>query len=301
MNQEKLRSYELHSSIHTFSVRSNNQPIIPNQISSTVVTTAYMAKTNTWITRVNPNKFSGGDVFAYSEFMALANSLFNSMNIPDYTYWRTDIRLDSYEDNFKDYYKLNLLLINLFSMIFNDTNGEAIGHMLMCTKELTDISTRNQYWEVKYYNKKFQTHDSDRAKARLEFRCLKSMVGHPPHEIKEIWFKKLDEIIPLYDELQEMCNKRLYIAYKEYCLYNGNAGNEKDMLTRFLSVYSHGMTLFSRKQARAFFEMCGVEKSKINDRVEYICDITQIEFFSNNDLKNYVEKIKLAMNDFFDC
>lgn len=49
MRKEKISSYRLNSSIHTFSVRSNNEPVIPRNMSPNIVATAYMPKTNTWI------------------------------------------------------------------------------------------------------------------------------------------------------------------------------------------------------------------------------------------------------------
>lgn len=303
MNKQKLKNLKLQSSIHTFSVRSATEPTIRSHISDRIVRASYMEKTKSWIIRVNPNKFKDGDIFVYSQFMALVNDLFNDMNIPDFRFWRTDIRLDSYEDNFKECYKLNVLLISLLSLDFSDTNGQPISHMLTCTKEFSDISTRNQYWEVKYYNKKFQTNDTDPAKARLEFRSLKATqdVNYAPHIVKDKWFKKLDTLANRYEELQKQCNELLYGAYEEYCLFNRSTDCSRDMLTKFFSVYSNTLTVFSRKQLIRFFEICGVDKNTIEDRVNYVCSKTNIEFISKNELISYIDIIKKSMDDFFIC
>lgn len=300
MNNKKQYYYNLTASIHTFSVKSNNSPNIPLLADIETIRSCYMEKTQLWITRINPNKIKG-DILSYSEFCAVTNILFEKMGISNCTYWRTDIRLDSYDDNFKEYYKLNLLLINLFSMVFNDPNGQAISHMLTQTKEFSDVSAKNQYWEVKYYNKKFQTNDEDPAKARLEFRSLKStnIDGHPPHEIKNMWLEKLDDLPKLYDKLQEQCNNELANAYKIYLEYNHKSNANRDLLTNFFKSNSNTMTVFTRKQLKKFLLICGVSESSVNDRVDYICMNTNIEFFSKKDLSNYIELIKNSMDDFF--
>jgi len=303
MRSEKLKNIRLQSSIHTFNVRSVDEPTIPSHISNSIVKASYNKSGKTWIIRINPNKFEKGDILVYSEFMALTKKLFEEMNIRDCRFWRTDIRLDSYEDNFKDYYKLNLLLISLLSMEINDPNGQAISHMLTCTKEFSDISTKNQYWEIKYYDKKFQTHDTDRTKSRLEFRSLKATqnVDYRPHIVKEKWFEKLNKLIYRYDELQKQCNDLLFTSYQDYCVYNRNMCNSKDVLTKFFSVYSNAMTVFTRDQLRGFFKMCGVASGTVEERIKYICDKTNIEFISKSNLQEYIKIIKESMNDFFSC
>lgn len=262
MNRGKLDKYNLCSSIHTFSVKSLNEPKIPDYIKGKEFDPHYRKLTGVWTTIVNPNKLDCGDIFAYSEFCANVQTLFNDAGIPDCKFYRTDIRVDSYEDNFKEYYKLNLLLISLFSIIFKDTNKQAVGHFLMNSKEFTDISTKNSYWEIKYYNKKFQTHDTDPTKARLEFRCLKLPYDYEykPHMVKEKWFKKLDKVLSQFDKLQKTCNKELYKAYQDYCIYNEYKGS-KDLLTKFFSIYANSMTMFSREQLRDFLK-CVVWKRK---------------------------------------
>lgn len=302
MEKNKLDTYALTASIHTINVRSAAQPHTSYMVADNVLYTRYLPKADVWSTVVNPNKLHG-DIFSYSEFYATVHDLFNRLNVPDFKYYRTDIRLDSYEDNFKDYYKLNSLLIGLFGLLFNDPNKQAIGHILIHSKELSDISTANQYWEVKYYNKKFQTNDTDPAKARLEFRSLKSTNarGHPPHEVKHMWFKKLDELPKLYNELQSRSNADLYKAYQEHCNYNSKGASRKDYLTNFLSSYNNGIAVYTRKQLIEFLQMCGLPKQTAEYRADNIIEKVHMEFFSKADIERYIAKIKNAMDNFFDC
>lgn len=302
MNRDKLKTYSLTASIHTINIRSRDHPSTPANMDLGVIRANYLQKTQLWSTRINLNKLES-DIFSYSEFCAAMHELTQRLQIPDYTYYRTDIRLDSYEDNFKAYYKLNQLLIHLFSLLFHDTNGQGTGHMLLLSKEFNDVSTKNQYWEVKYYNKKFQTNDTDPAKARLEFRSLRSTnsKGYSPHEIKEMWFQKLDKLPGLYEELQNNCNLELHAAYQAYCNYNSKGQKKSDYATGFLSNYNNSMTIFTRKQLREFLQMCGLSEKSAASRAENLIDKVHIEFFSKLDIQRYIAKIKAAMDDYFDC
>lgn len=301
MNKDKLKNYNLTASIHTVGLKSKVDPVLPPNVDLDIIRASFMQKTKMHMVRVNPNKLHG-DIFAYSEFNATMHQLCQAMRITP-TYYRCDIRLDSYEYTFNVYYKLNLLLINLFSILFNDPNGQAVSHLLTCSKEFSDVSTKNQYWEVKYYDKARQSHDTDPAKARLEFRSLKSTKdgGHTPDEIKEMWFKKLDKLPELYEKLQEKSNDALYEAYLQYVEYNGKSGTKGDLVTSFLSNYINSISIFTRKQMRAFMVKCGVKEESVEERANYIINKVHIEFFSKSDLKNYIEKIKHAMDDYFLC
>lgn len=301
MNKKKLENYRQTASVHTVGLKSKVDPVLPPNVDLDIIRASFMKKTKMHMVRVNPNKLHG-DIFAYSEFNATMHELCQAMQITP-TYYRCDIRLDSYEDTFKAFYKLNLLLINLFSILFNDPNGQAVSHLLTCSKAFTDVSTKNQYWEVKFYDKQFQTNDTDPAKARLEFRCLRTAKegGYAPHEIKEKWFKMLDQLPSLYGQLQKQCNEDLKYAYEKHKTYNSKSGTQSDCLTSFLSVYSNGMTIFTREQLRAFLMKCGLKETAANSRADYIIDRVYLEFFSRADIERYIKKLKDAMDDFFEC
>lgn len=298
MKKSELQKYQLRASIHTVEIRSDNKPDIFKCMGCGPV---YLDKSDIWKVKVNPNDY-GGDIFSYSHLTFLMDSLFFDGKLENPFYYRTDIRLDSYEDNFQDYYKLNLLLISLFAMLFNDSNYQAIAHFLTQSKEFSDISSQNQYWQVKYYNKKFQTNDRDPAKARLEFRSLKSTrkSGYLPIDIKAKWFNKLDKLPALYENLQKQCNQDLLVAYEEYCKYNSKQQRKRDLLTEFFSNYSNGLTVFTRKQLVNFLIECGIEPCKAKDRAEYIIGKCNMEFFSKTTLIEYIEMIKSSMDTFFD-
>lgn len=303
MNKNKLASYKLTASIHTFAVRSKNRPVLDNIDSGIVQDSNYSSRTDTFLTRINPNKSEYGDLFSYSEYRAFTTELFHIIGIPDCTYWRTDLRLDSYVDNFKEFYKLNFLLINLLAIVLNEPNRQAGIYMLSQTKEFADVSAKNQYMEAKYYNKKYQTHDKDETKARLELRCLKNhkSEGLNPLQAKDKWFKLLDKLPDCYDNLQIQCNENLLKAYISYKEHRGKIKIKGDYISAFLSDFNNNVTIFTRTQLIQFFVVCGIDKSKAAYRADNLIERCRIEFFTRADLKIYIVKIKSAINDFFNC
>ena len=302
MNKEKLSEYELTTSVHTFTVRSDAPPNIPDDMDVEIIRTTYQPKSGNWLTRVNPNKLGYGDLFAYKGgFTPVVRDLFNDLGIPGSTYYRVDLRLDSYKDTFKPYYKLNLLLVSLFAELLRDPNRQAIAHLLTQSKELTDVSTKNQYYEVKYYDKKYQKNDTDPTKARLEFRCLKSMrtTGLPPHEFKDELFRRLDGLPEHFEVLKQKCNKQLYAAYLKHCEYAGKTRVKADCATEFLSHYNIGLTIFDKRQLEQFFEMCDVTGARIKYRTDYVTQKCKMEFISKSELWAYIAKLKQTIQKFF--
>lgn len=300
MNKKKLENYSLTASIHTVGLRSEVEPILPTD-SDIVQSSCRMQKTGRFMVRLNPNKLHG-DIFAYSEFCATMHEISQAMQIIP-TYYRCDIRLDSYEYNFEEFFKLQLLLISLLSLVIHDPNGHPTVLQLTGSKAFTGISTKTQFWQAIYYDKAQESHDTDPAKARLELRALKmtNNDGYEPREIKEKWFEKLDKLPEQYERLQEKTNDALHKAYLKYVKYNGKSDRKRDILTSFLSAYNNGMTIFTRKQLRSFLMKCGLKETAANSRADYIIDRLYLEFFSRADIKRYIKKIKDAMNDFFEC
>ena len=78
-------------------------------------------------------------------------------------------------------------------------------------------------------------------------------------------------------------------------------GMQKWVLSSGLLNHSSANVLKALGQLRNFFKLCNVEGNKIEERINYICSKTNIEFFSKSDLRQYVEKIKTSMDEFFLC
>jgi len=298
----RLEEYNLQASIHTVSMKSSTKPVISPDMRN-AVDMAYYDK-GFYFTKINPNKLGEGDILAYSEFVAIMTELFNELQMSDATFWRTDIRFDSYLPNFKQFYKLNLLLLSLLALELNDQHRQAVGHIYTQTKEFSDITTGNTVWQATYYDKFRQMNDTGDVMARLELRCLRNQRkdGFVPLAVRDKWIEKLDSLLAHYDSLQIQSNEKLLHAYQRHCAYCSKRGKLKsDLLTEFLSDYRTGMTVFTHRQLREFFMLCGVSEKQAKERAVYIQKKTYIEFFSKEDLKRYIAKLKDSMTLFFTC
>ena len=288
--------------IHTFNLRTEQRPTNLEKIDSAVLDAGLLERTKKWFLELDINLVNGC-IDQYSVHCKTLNHLMNQISITDYTYYRTDICIDWFVKNiFKKLYKVNLLLICLFAMLFPKKNeGQAVGHLCMLSKEYCDISFDNQYTQFTFYNKEFQTAGKNPTKARLEIRCLKNLRedGLPPLEFQKKAFKLLDSLPSNFEALQEKCNSYLLKAYQNHCKYCSGIKRKRDYVTEFLSSENNALTIFTREQLRNFLVLCGVDKEKVYDRAEYILRKTKIELFSKNDIVMYIEKLKEAMFLFF--
>ena len=290
----------LTASIHTITLRSAQELRIPQGITKDMLIASKLARTAQWSIKINPNKVSG-DIFQYSKYLETIDSLMSAIQVNDYSYYRIDLRIDCYQDVFKELYQINLLMISLFAMSCKKNQSQATAHLCMLSKDYSDLSYDNSYMELKFYNKKFQTMDKDPAKARLEIRCLKTLRknGLPPSQFQQVVFNLLDGLPSKFQGLQEQCNRNLLQAYKKHCRYCSGIKRSRDYVTEFLSSENNALTIFTRAQLRNFLVLCGVDKAKVYDRAEYILRKTKIELFSKNDIVMYIEKLKEAMALFF--
>ena len=297
---KKIFNIPLTASIHTITLRSAQEPHRPPGITSDILDAIPLETTAQWSMKINPNKING-DIFQYSQYRKTMNSLMSNMQVSQYSYYRTDLRIDCYQDVFELLYKINFLLISLFAMSYKKNQGQAVAHLCMLSKEFSDVSYDNSYLEIKFYNKKFQMMDKDPAKARLEIRCLKNLKkdGLPPPEFHKVIFDLLDTLPSNFEALQEKCNSYLLKAYKNHCKNCNGIERKRDYVTEFLSSANNALTIFTRAQLRNFLVLCGVDKAKVYDRAEYIVRKTKAVFYSKQDVVKYTEKLKTVINQFF--
>lgn len=300
MNQQIL-NIPMTASIHTITLRTKQKPHIPQSISKEIMNENYSAKTLQWFIRINPNKVNG-DIFQYSQYCNTIDSLMKQIQVSNYSYYRIDLRIDCYQDVFKMLYQINLLLISLFATSYKRNEGQAVGHLCLLSKDFCDVSYDNQYLEMKFYDKKFQTMDADPAKARLEIRCLKTLRldGMLPLEFKKVVFKTLDELPKKFEALQDKCNEYLFEAYQVHCRHCNGIGRKRDFATEFLSHQNNSLSIFTREQLRRFLLECNIAKNKVFDRAEYIVRKTRLQFFDEQDIVNYITKLKESINLFFE-
>lgn len=240
---------------------------------------------------INPHNFGMGELTRYSLYEDVMAALTEKVQLYSYKYSRIDIRLDSFKENYLDYYKLNGLLVGLFSMAYkfkNDEPTESAGQM---TRFKCGLCIKNQSMTIDYYDKKKESQDRFPCKARLEFRALKLEAGNTPADVVNQWFKRFDKLDSYYELLQDKCNYRLYEYYLRWLEQNRSKKSERDMLTLFLRENQN--TIYTMRQLEKFCRMCEVRNPA--SRAKNIKHTCGIEFFSLSDVRTYIDKIKKSI------
>ena len=109
MNKKKLEEYNLTGSIHTLSIKSPGiVEDIQEDVSNCIVSNSrHDPKETTTTSTINPNKLVG-NIFSYSEFETVFNTILSGAGIRDYNIIRADMRFDNYEpEHYRQYAKLN--------------------------------------------------------------------------------------------------------------------------------------------------------------------------------------------------
>ena len=97
MNKKKLEEYNLTGSIHTLSIKSPGiVEDIQEEVSNCIIASSQTKNGTTTTSIINVNKLMG-DVFRYSEFETVFNTILAGAGIDEYNIVRADMRFDSYD------------------------------------------------------------------------------------------------------------------------------------------------------------------------------------------------------------
>ena len=290
MNNRRLKEYILEASIHTVSVRSNYSEAL-QAMDNKIVKTHTKLDSETGELRshsiINPHYYNNEEIMSYSLYENTMSAIMKEAGVSDYEYDRIDIRLDRYEDDYLEYFKLNSLLINLFAMEYRFKNNEpteSAGHR---TRKKCSIFARNRTMGIEYYDKNKESEGKYPCKARLEFRAMR-LEGKTPLEVVTLWFKRLDRVVRHYEKVQDSCNAELLKYYKDWVKSNCPKRKRNDMLLAF--VRENKDCFYTAKQLENFCVMCGVRNPK--SRAKNLKQSCNIEFFSQKDINTYISNIK---------
>jgi hypothetical protein len=298
LKNKNLADYSLTASIHTVQIRSSYVAAFQTMDDKMVkVRQTLDNETGEHISHsiINPNNYGVGELLKYSQYEAVMSALMKKAGVSDYKYDRIDFRFDSYEDTFLEYYKLNSLLLGLFTMEYKFRNNEPTESVGQITRSKQGVGIKNQSMELVYYDKEKESNGKNPCKARLELRS-KLLDGKQPTAAAALWFTRLDKAKRHFTELQKHYNASLYTHYlawrKESCPENKN----KDMITAF--VRENRNCFFTKRQLQEFCAMCGVKSPKY--RAKNLKQSCGLEFFSQKDVRTYIEKIKNCLKKFME-
>lgn len=249
-------------------------------------------KNGKWQYVVNPDKFNNNiGIYCASEYTRVFDEMMFDLELTSHDYSRIDFRFDFFDnDMFDKLWKLNSVLIALFSKKYEVKNRYASTDIISC--ERLTLRVQTQYLQIEYYHKYVQE-DTSKINARLELRSCK--LGSNTNELNEFekWKSKLLKILDkeIYKTLQEEKNNRLFeIWQKEKAIY-------KNMnVYEFLSKYVDH--IYTQEQLSDFFKRLGY---KAPDKAASTYKRSKgFESISMNLLTEYVNKIIASGERFFE-
>ena len=299
MNKAKLDNYSPTASIHTVQINSQQLPTVAAGDRAFIKTYCKLDNRSGEITSrniINPHNFTTEELLSYSQFTETMHEITAQTGLDEYSYSRIDIRLDSYEDNYSEYFKLNCLLLGLFSMIYKFKNDEPTVSAGLYTRDECGVYVKNQTIAIDYYNKKKESRDRYPCKARLEFRELRAN-GKTPEQIAACWYSRLDRLLVNFEALQTKCNKKLFTHYENWLAVNDADNTNRDLLTAF--IRENKSVIFTKRQLEVFCKMCGVKSPE--SRAKNIKKTCGIECFSANNVQTYINIVKESIAKYFAC
>ena len=294
MDKQKLNNYKLTGSIHTLSVKSDGvvEEVQP-EVSDCIIASTHTKNGTTTTSIINPNKLVG-DVFAYSEFDTVLNTILAGAGIDKYTLIRADMRFDSYEpEHYRDYEKLNRYLISALAVTYKVDNCYRSENLF--SQQQLSIAIKNKYFECENYDKAAESHGTDAASSRLEVRSKSWADNDLRREFVEHWFSRWDKAIRNLDQVHKRYNdelEKIYLAGRQ--AYPRKFRSLTDFLMQYqgcIFCKAQMIDLLSR------FPEVGPEKART--RAENHKKRYGIEYFSRRDVAAAVEEVKRATLDFF--
>ena len=294
MNKKKLENYSLTGSIHTLSVKSPGiVEDIQEEVSNCIVSSSQTKEGQTTTSIINVNKLMG-DIFSYSEFETVFETILAGAGIDEYSIVRADMRFDSYDkEHYRQYAKLNRYLISALAVTYKVQNAYRSTNLF--TQQQLSIAIKNKYFECENYDKAKQSNNTDIAQSRLEERTKSWLDKDLKGEFTEGWFRRWDKAIENLDLVQLTYNDSLEQIYKS----DKNAYPTRfRSLTDFLIQYQD--CIFCRAQ---MIDLLSRFPDEVNNPVNRAKNHKQkygIEYFSKNDVRQAIQEIKRATYEFFE-
>ena len=195
---DTMKQYNLEATINEFTISSKQEPIIPRKYNPNIIKFSYKDSDIPFI-HINVDNIST-KIDVYSKFVAVFQDCISALKISDYSFYSTHIKIESYsymnDDNNKEFDDLNTLLIYLFNMTINSLedsqNRNCFDMYWTGHKEELYISCANEHWRITY-----EGENNKKSKPHLKLIYFKPIMekGCSPYELKELLFKKLDQVL----------------------------------------------------------------------------------------------------------
>lgn len=307
-----MNKYKLKASIHTLSLKSNGVAAnIDEDVATCIRSSTQMRKAEAeTLSTINPNKLRG-DLFSYSEFVQVMNTILTGAGIKDHRLVRADMRFDSYDpEHYVMFKKLNRLLISMLAVTYNVRNCYKTDDLF--SQRQLSVAIKNDYFEIENYDRAAKTEQTQNhiepAKARLEERTMargfKCYYGEPESIEKNCeilkeeflvgWLDRWDKAILNIDKVYKRYNDELERIYNEN---KNNRSVDFRTLTDFIIHYKD--CIFTKTQLIELLSRFE-EVNDPNERATNLIKKYRPELFSENEVQQAIAEVKRATVEFFE-
>lgn len=311
MKKEKRKNYCLSGSFHTLEIKSEETtPTKEKQISNCIATR--MNKEGTIATsKINPNKLNG-DVFSFSDFKNVFNTILMENGINEYRITRADMRLDNYNsDHYLSFAKLNKYIISALALSYSVKNRYKTVELI--SENQLSIAIKNDYFQVENYDRAAKSeitgNTSEQAQARFEerstsrqWRKMNAGINFAEsdwnfqllkREFTVGWESRWEKARESLKLVQDTYNHELI---KKYYKNKNSYPVQFRTLTDFLIRYQD--SIFTKMQMVDLLKKLGIKNAE--NRAKYHKNKYGIEYFSKADVDFAIEEIKRATHCYFD-
>ena len=257
---------------------------------------------------LNPNKFAGKPIDSYGEYKQAVKQALDRFPADNPELTRIDFRFDSYKDEYRDFVKLNLLLLLLLSEQYTVKNSFYSRHAKRL-KQLT-VTISNSSFAAENYNKYEEMLNKDASADtidagvinRLELRSRKLKTIHPidislsmEQEFTEfyLWLMRLNKSITAsnLDALTDELNGYILEEYQ----YWKDSCSRGHRISTFFALYSNA--IFTREQFRKLYDLMEIPNGQTRSR-DYLINHDDIQLFDIDNLLLYRDVIADAAERF---
>ncbi len=311
MKNEKRQNYSLNGSFHTLEIKSEETiPTDKNQVSNCIATRVNKAGTIA-TSVINPNKLNG-DVFKFSDFKNVFNTILNENGICEYRISRADMRLDNYNsDHYLSFAKLNKYIISALALSYSVKNKYKTVELI--SENQLSIAIKNDYFQVENYDRAAKSEITGNTFEQAQARFEERSTGRQWRKLNNgIHFSKSDQNFQLLKKeftagwesrwkkarenlklVQDTYNHELV---KKYYKNKNSYPVQFRTLTDFLIRYQEN--IFTKMQMIDLLKKLGIKNAE--NRAKYHKQKYGIEYFSKADVDFAIREIKRATHSYFD-
>lgn len=242
---------------------------------------------------INPNTHAHTDIIDNAnQSITSCIDVLAQADINDYTVSRLDLAYNMLNTGaFKDFEKLNRLLLMMIANQYNDDNLIFVYDQ---TDQLKSIKIINQYFDAENYDKSREEPDGTITN-RLEFRFKRLRAANIDEAYTAAYIKLIkliDKCItrPNYDAVMDKCTMQLLTQLANQAEETRHKTIEKVLFKE------HEKLIFNADQLSVFFE--AIEKHDPHRKAQTFMRLNNVEKVSYNMIKNYANELKKAAKKF---